>query len=163
MASTSAAEEGLWRYLCSIDLTEKLEGWNCDPNALLPLLVADPRRIKQTLTDGMWVRILDVAAALTARRYRSEGRLVLEVDDPYRGSAAGVFLLDVEPDGVTCEPTSERADVRLDIRELSSAYLGEVRFRDLWRVGLIGGSEEAVDRAEMLFSWPVRPWCPEVF
>lgn len=163
VAVNPAAEDGLWRYLCGLDLTEKLDGWNSDPNALLPRLVADARRVKRTTTDGMWVRILDVPAALQARRYRVDGRLVLEVHDPFRGSAAGTFLLEAHAGTATCAPTSEPADLRLDVRELSSAYLGGTTFFDLARAGLVSGSEEALERADLLFGWHIRPWCPEVF
>lgn len=163
MALSPAAEDGLWRYLTGLDLTKSLDGWNSDPNAMLPWLVADARRIKRRPTDGLWVRILDVPGALTARGYRSEEHLVLGIDDPFRGSASGTFLLRNGPDGAICEPTSEPADVQMDVRELGSVYLGGVTFRELGRAGLIAGSEDALDRADRLFGWHVAPWCPEVF
>ena len=54
--------------------------------------------------DCLWVRILDVPAALTSRRYQVEGRVVLELTDPFRGSAAGVFALEGGPTEQPAKP-----------------------------------------------------------
>jgi len=162
-ALTPAAEEGLWRFLAGIDLVKTIDAWNTDPDTVLTRVVAEPRRIEQTLSDGMWVRILDVPAALEARRYRIEGRLVLELSDPFRGSAAGTFALDGGPDGATCAPVSEAADLRMDVRQLGAAYLGGVPFSSLERAGLVEGDPEALRRADLMFGWDRQPWSPEVF
>ncbi len=162
-ALTPAAEEGLWRYLLGIDLVATVEGWNTDPNSLLPYLVSDSRRVERSISDGVWVRVLDVPGALTARRYQVEGRLVLDIDDPFRGSAAGRFVLEGGPDGARCEPSDESPDLRLDVRELGSLYLGGVPATELHRSGLIEGEPAAVRRADLMFGWHLQPWCPEVF
>ncbi len=162
-ALTPAAEEALWRYLVGIDLVATIESWNTDPNSVLPGTVADSRRIEQTISDGMWVRILDVPAALAARRYQIEGRLVLDVSDPFRGSAAGRFALEGGPEGSTCEPVSDQPDIRLDVRELGSTYLAGFSFSELGRAGLVEGTPEALRTADLMFGWHLQPWCPEVF
>ena len=52
----------------------------------LPWLLADARDAQLTdLTDGLWVRLFDVAAALAARTYEREGRMVIEVVDARAG------------------------------------------------------------------------------
>jgi predicted acetyltransferase len=162
-ALTPAAEEALWRYLVGIDLVATVDSWNTDPSSVLPAVVADARRVEQTISDGMWVRILDVPAALTARRYQIDGRLVFEVADPFRGSAAGTFVLEGGPDGATCEPTSGATDIRLDVRELGSTYLGGLSFSELARAGLVEGTPDALRTADLMFGWTIAPWCPEVF
>ncbi|MBT8164531.1 MAG: GNAT family N-acetyltransferase [Acidimicrobiia bacterium] len=162
-ALTPAAEEGLWRYLLSLDLVAKVESWNTDPNSVLPGAVADSRRVERTISDGIWVRILDVPAALSARRYQIDGRLVFEVFDPFRGSAAGTFALEGGPEGATCEPVTSEPDLRLDVRELGSTYLGGFSFSELSRAGLVEGTTESLRTADLMFGWPLAPWCPEVF
>ncbi len=162
-ALTPAAEEALWRYLIGIDLVATVESWNTDPSSILPLVVADSRRVEQTISDGLWVRILDVPAALAARRYQIEGRLVFEVADPFRGSASGTFVLEGGPDGATCEPASGTPDIRLDVRELGSTYLGGLTFSELARAGLVEGTPDALRTADLMFGWTIDPWCPEVF
>lgn len=162
-AATPAAEDALWRYLLAMDLVATVESWNTDPNSLLPHLVADSRRIERSVSDGMWVRILDVPGALAARRYQTEGRLVVEVTDPFRGSATGRFLLVGGADGAECGSTDAAPDLQLDVRELGSAYLGGVTFTELARAGKVSGSPDAIRRADLMFGWHLRPWCPEVF
>ena len=162
-ALTASAEEGLWRYLAGIDLVGTIDSWNADPNCLLPHLVGDSRRVERVVSDGMWVRILDVPGALTARRYPVAGRLVLEVADPFRGSASGTFVLEGGPDEAHCEPSDAPPDLRLDVRELGSLYLGGVTATELHRAGLIEGDEAAVRLADLMFGWHLHPWCPEVF
>ena len=163
IGANPAAEEALWRYLTSIDLVKTIDSWNTDPNSTLPRVVEDSRRVEQSISDGMWVRILDVPAALSARRYQVEGRLVLELTDPFRGSAEGTFVLEGGPHGAVCEPGSGEPDVRLDVRELGSAYLGGFRFSQLAGAGLLTGTPEALRRADLMFGWHRQPWCPEVF
>jgi len=89
--------------------------------------------------------------------------VALEVTDPFRGSAAGTFSLEGGPDGATCEPVSEEAELRLDVREFGSAYLGGFIFSRLAGAGLVAGAPEALREADLMFGWPVQPWCPEVF
>ena len=43
--------------------------------------MADPRRARPRISDGLWVRIIDVPAALTARRYAAPVNMVIEVTD----------------------------------------------------------------------------------
>lgn len=162
-ALTPAAEDGLWRYLAGIDLVTTINAWNTDPDSILTRVVAESRRVEQTLSDGLWVRILNVPSALEARRYRVEGRLVLEVSDPFRDSATGTFALEGGPDGASCLPVSETPDLRMDVAELSSTYLGGITFSDLARAGRIEGDPEALRRADLMFGWDIKPWCPEVF
>lgn len=162
-ALTPAAEEGLWRYLGGIDLVGTIEAWNGDPASILPHIVSDARRVTRRISDGMWVRILDVPASLSARRYAVDGSLTIELTDPFRQAAAGVFRLTGGPEGAVCEPSAEPPDLRMDVRELGSLYLGGVSASDLARSGLIAGDEAAVRRADLMFGWHVPPWCPEVF
>jgi len=162
-ADSPAAEEALWRYLSSIDLVATIESWNTDPSSVLPASVADARRVERTISDGMWVRILDVPAALAARRYQIVSRLVIEVSDPFRGSATGTFALEGGPSGAVCEPATDAPDIRLDVRELGSAYLGGFSFSELGRAGLVEGTADALHTADLMFGWHIQPWCPEVF
>jgi predicted acetyltransferase len=162
-ALTAAAEDALWRYLLGIDLVQTVEAWNTDPDSVLPFLVADSRRVERTISDGMWVRILNVPAALEARRYRVDGRLVFEVTDPFWGRSTGTYVLEGGPDGAVCRPGDGPPDLRLDVRELGAAYLGGTPFAAMGRAGLVGGEPEALERADLMFGWHRQPWCPEVF
>ena len=74
IGTSLVATREIWRYLFGIDLRERVEHSFVDPALTLYLGVADPRRLRLKLTDGLWLRLIDVAAALRARAWGS-GRL----------------------------------------------------------------------------------------
>ncbi len=84
----------------------------------------------------MWVRLLDVPAALAARRYATDLDVVLDVHDPFL-DLGGRVRLEGGADGAACQPTADRADLALGVGALGSLYLGGVRAQTLARAGLI--------------------------
>ena len=75
--------------------------------------------------DSLWLRLIDVGAALTARGYSSACDVVVDVVDPTCPWNQRAWRLTVDDDGVgTCQPTSDEADVRLPVQALGAAYLG---------------------------------------
>ncbi|MBM3696771.1 MAG: GNAT family N-acetyltransferase, partial [Actinobacteria bacterium] len=125
----------------------------------LSLLLAAPRRLQQRVGDHIWVRLVDVAAALAARRYAAEGELVLEVADAFTPEAGGRFLLRGGPDGAECSRTDRAPDLSLSSSDLAGCYLGDARLRDLAWLGRVQGAPEAVDRAQRMLHWTLAPWC----
>jgi predicted acetyltransferase len=146
-----------------VDLTQTIKTRTRPPEELLSLLLADPRRMKTRQGDGLWARLLDVPAALTARRYSTEGRLVLDVIDSFLPEAGGVFELVGGPDGAECRRSDVGPELTVDMAGLSARYLGEGSFRLLHEAGRATGSEEVVRRADLMFGWHRRPWCPHYF
>jgi predicted acetyltransferase len=166
MAWTSdAAYTNLWRQLLDVDLVTRVDSWKRPVDEPLRWLLADPRRMQvKALTDELWLRPVDVAACLTARAYRTDGRLVLEVVDDFLGSAAGRYRLDASPAGATCTPTDESADLTLGVAELGSLYLGGVMASTLARAGRIDEhAVGALTRADLLFSTDRAPYCRTMF
>src|SRR5690606_26413847 len=84
--------------------------------------------------DFLWVRPLDVVAALQARTYATDGSVVLEVRDPLE-IAAGRYRLDVSGGRATCRRTDESADLTLPVRALGAVYLGGIRLAGLHAAG----------------------------
>jgi predicted acetyltransferase len=164
VATTTEAYRAMWHHVFSVDLIRSFEAplrpW---PEPLLHML-ADPRRLRTQVLDSLFLRILDVPAALTARCYPVADRLVLDVTDPFRPFASGRWILDAGPDGAECKPTEADADVHLDIRELASVYLGGLRIGELACAGRIKTTKaDVVRRADVLFGWHTPPWTPGVF
>jgi predicted acetyltransferase len=154
-----AAEARLWRYLCDHDWVTGVSAGQRRVDEPWRFLLRDPRTVWQSdRWDGEWVRVLDVPAALTARRYEVPGRLALRVTDK-DGFAEGTFALDGGPDGATCVPTTANPDVTLPVATLSALYLGGFGAR---RAALLGWlSEEttgAVARMEVMFRTAIAPW-----
>ncbi|MFI1208520.1 GNAT family N-acetyltransferase [Streptomyces sp. NPDC020802] len=164
IAVTPAAERALWQYVCSVDWVTAVRTGRRAPDDLLPHLLPDPRAAAITSqVDWLWVRILDVVAALEARTYAATGALVLEVVDG-NGPAAGRYRLDASPEGASCTRTGESAELTLSAAELGALWLGDqsvVRLASLGRV-----REEragAAEVADALLRTSRRPWCPDIF
>lgn len=160
ITATPPARAGLWRYFCGLDLVTGLEAWNAPVDEALPWLVVNPRRVHTQVFDALWVRVMDVPAALSARHYRVPGRVVFELTG---SEAAGVYELDAGPDGAECKPSHAEPDLTLDAAALGAVYLGGTSLATLAAAGHATGSAGAVRRADLMFSWHEQPWCQEVF
>ncbi|MEO3943107.1 GNAT family N-acetyltransferase [Paenarthrobacter nicotinovorans] len=128
VAATQAAYLDLWRFMGSIDLIEEVVWAEAPVDDPLVWALEDPRCVDASdVRDMLWLRILDIGAALQARHYPSAGRLVLEVEDSL-SLAGGTWVL--ESDGgaaaVVSEAAGEAADLSMDISDLASIYLGAV-------------------------------------
>lgn len=161
IALTPAAYSGLWSFLLNQDLIRQLRAWNVPAETALHHLYANFRE-SQTLSDGLWVRILDVEAGLSARRYSADGSLVLEVFDPIDRTASR-YRLEVSEGVGTCKATSETSDLMLDMEDLGAGFLGRPRFRRLRVLGRVDGAPAACALADAMFDWHPQPWCQEVF
>ncbi|MVO88802.1 GNAT family N-acetyltransferase [Streptomyces sp. p1417] len=123
VATTRQSYASLWRYFIDLDAHDHLtyEGAVDEP---LPHLLRNPRAVRTTVVDNLWVRLVDVGRALTARRYPAGLDVVLEVEDTFCPWNTGRHHLRAEGETVTCERTRARADLRLSVAELGAAYLG---------------------------------------
>jgi predicted acetyltransferase len=160
IGATPEALASVWRYLLDIDWTATVKAELLPIDHPLFLLLAEPRRMQMTLGDGLWVRLVDVGAALSARAYASDEPLVLDVRDAFCDWNAGRWRLA----GGSAERTNDDADLALDVADLGSVYLGGFTWHDL-RAALRVDERVpgAVERADRVFgSWP-KPWCPEIF
>ncbi len=155
MGVSPEATAGIWRYLLDIDLMERVRGELVPIDHPLFLLLEQPRRLRFRLTDSLWLRLVDVGAALAARSL--EGEVVLEVGDAFCPWNDARFSLDGSK-------TMEDADIRLDVADLATVYLGGFTFAQLQRAGHAEElTEGAVPRADAAFRTDRAPWCPEIF
>ena len=167
-----ASEQAIWEWLFSIDLVATVRVWRGPAPHPLQLLVTEPRRLSTTLNDGLWLRIIDLPAALQARSYGRSGTLVLEVTDAFCPSNAGRWELSVAAgDGdsagaVRVRPAQPAAvvDIALDIADIAAVYLGAFRFADLVRVGrVVACRPGGIESADALFSNAARPNAATMF
>ncbi len=165
ITATDAAATALWRFCVEIDLTTTLHLQNRPLEEPLRWRLADPRQLRVTrVTDDLWVRLLDVPRALAARRYATEDRFVLAVEDPSRPANTGRYLLAGGPGGAACHPTEDAADLTLDVATLGALYLGGTRLGTLARAGRIGaGAADTLRRADLFFGTDPAPWCGTPF
>src|SRR5918994_6395642 len=131
MAATPAASLDLWRFLLDIDLMARLEWWNPAVDDPLLLAVAEPRKLEWTVGDALWLRIVDLPAALAGRRYRTDGEVVLEVADELCPWNDGRWSLRVDGGVPLVEPTTAPADLACEVADVGAAYLGAFSFAQL--------------------------------
>lgn len=164
---SSDIEAAMWRFLCDIDLADRVVA-NARPlDDPLRWWLVEPRRLRTTsVSDWLWVRVLDVSAALSARRYEvdRDHSVVLDVVDRSRPASGGRFRLDAGPDGAACTSTTAAADLTLDTADLGSCYLGGVAPSTLAAAHRIEENRSgAIARADALFLTRRLPFCDTGF
>ena len=187
IGATPAAEMELWSWLCSMDLFPTIRGRRTSVPHPLQLALAEPRALGLVVNDGIWLRLVDLPAALAARRYAPDTSLVLDVTDAFLPANSGCWRLAVDANGVgtatrvtaagpeasgapttpTLEasgaPPSEASgapDLALDIADLAACYLGAVRPSELARAGRVRELiPGALARADRCFGAERAPWC----
>jgi len=161
---SAAATLDVWRYLFDVDLVSSIRSRNLPVDHPLLLTMAEPRRLGWSLSDALWLRLVDVARALEARSWAQNGQLVLELHDEFCSWNEGRWQLSVADGRASVSPTRAQPDLDLDAGDLAATYLGGLRMNDLVRAGRVvehrDGSATAADR--MLWV-PAAPWCPQVF
>jgi predicted acetyltransferase len=164
VAVDAASAARLWRVAAEVDLVVRVVADQRGVDDPLPLWLTDARAVRQRYrTDFQWVRVLDVPAALAARRYACAGALVLEVEDGL-GHAAGRFALEGAPDGAQCAPTTAAADLAVRVEALGAAYQGGASLAALAAAGWVREERPgALAVADAMFGWLARPWCATLF
>ena len=152
-ANTPDAYAALWRFLLELDLTTTVTAELRPVDEPVRWLLNDFRAMTVETYDHLWLRILDVPAALTAREFFAPLDLVIEVTDAL-GHAAGRYHL-----GSVVEPVETAPAVTLSINDLSAIYLGGVSATTLHQAGRIAEHERgAVAQLDAAFTSPVTPW-----
>jgi predicted acetyltransferase len=150
----------IWRYLFDIDWTARIEASLLPVDHALFHLLATPRRMRFRVGDGLWVRLVDVGSALSARRYAGGGAVVVEVADAFCPWNEGRYR--ITPAGT--KRTRAEPHLRCDVTALGSVYLGGFTFLQLVRGGRVEELRRgAAARADALFRSERAPWCPEIF
>jgi predicted acetyltransferase len=167
MAADAAATAALWTDLLTRDLIDEVVATHRPVDDPLLDMLADRRRARAYLTDGLWIRLIDLPAALRQRRYSCAADIVLEVTDELLPANAGRWRLQCPgPDGETasCERTTAAADIALPVAALGAGYLGGTRLGALAAAGLVTERKHgALARLSAAMHSDPAPWCPLVF
>ena len=138
----------------------------------LPWMLTNLRAAVPTdVGDGLWLELLDIPAALEARRYEQSGSLVVELIDPDGLDAGGGRIdrrtrvaLDASPDGARVVVTKRSPDLTLHAAAVGAAYLGGTR---LSHAAIYHGWDEhragALLELEFLPATREEPWCSSFF
>ena len=163
VAEEPAVAHVVWSHLLDLDLTTEVLSPNLATDDPVLSMLVDVRSAQPRTQDNLWVRLVDVGAALVARRYRAEVDVVLEVADPVLPHNAGRWHVRASAGGQPEVARTDRAaDLALDVRELGAAYLGGISLAELAGAGLVTElAPGALHAASTAFGWhraPVASW-----
>jgi len=168
IAVDGAATAALWADLLTRDLIGEVAARQRPVDDPLLDMLADRRRARAYLTDGLWIRLTDISAALRSRRYCCAADVVLEVTDELLPANAGRWRLQcpglADDAAASCERTTAAADIVLPVAALGAGYLGGVRLSALATAGLVTEHRKGAlaTLSAALYSDPA-PWCPSMF
>ena len=170
MTTDAVAGAALWADLLTRDLIGEVVARMRPVDDPVLDMLADRRRARAYLTDGLWIRLVDVPAALTARRYACAADIVIEVTDDLMPANAGRWRLqcpgpaDGEATTASCERTTAAADIALPVAALGAGYLGGTRLGALAGAGLVSEQKRgALSRLSAALYADPAPWCPSMF
>jgi predicted acetyltransferase len=173
MATDPAAHAAIWNDLLNRDLVGEVRARMRPVDDPLLYLLADSRRARPKLADGLWIRLVRVPEALTRRRYACAVDVVIEVADGLFAENAGRWRLrapgalaggPAAEQAASCERTSAAAELTLPVQALGAAYLGGARLAGLAAAGLVREERPGVVAAlSTAMSWEPAPWCPAGF
>jgi len=156
VAATDAAYAALWRFLLDLDLIGEVSAPLRSIAEPLVWQLENPRAVRASAErDHLWLRLLDVPAALGHRRYAAPGVFRLDVADDL-DIAGGEFLLTVTSDGAgSAHPLAVgeatpagAAHLSMSVADLAALYLGGPSAGVLSRAGRV--TEHTKDAAAHL-------------
>jgi predicted acetyltransferase len=157
-AADPASYALLWRSVLDRDLVSKVEGPRPVDDPIIALL-ADPRQLRASLTDELWVRLVEVDRALTSRAYASPVDVVIEVEDDVCPWNARRWRLSADATGAECKPVEDEPDMSVPVSSLGSAYMGDGLLTAQLDAGLLREhAPGAVRRLATAMSWSPKPW-----
>ena len=141
VTTTPRALRGLWRYLFEVDLVRTVKAFRVPVPDPLQHILLEPRALGLVVNDGLWVRLVDLPAALAGRRYATTDSLVLEVSDGFCPWNAGRWRMETAGEPweaqARVERTEDEPDLVLDTTDLAAIYLGGIRPTELAVAGRI--------------------------
>ncbi|MGL5829785.1 MAG: GNAT family N-acetyltransferase, partial [Angustibacter sp.] len=151
-ALTAAASYRLWQSVLSLDLTARTSVPRLGTGDPLVSWLTDLRAAHPVRRDKLWLRIVDLARALGARRYGVPIDLVLEVVDDFCPWNAGRWEVQGDERTALCSRTRRPPDLTIRIADLAAVFAGEVALSALAAAGLVKCSNrELLLRTSMAF------------
>jgi predicted acetyltransferase len=158
LSASIDAHAAIWRFLLDLDLARTIRVGNRPLDDPIRWLLAEWRhyRVKH-VSDGLWLKMVDPVAALEARGYAVDDRLVLDLEGDR-------LLLEAKGGEARCSATSLEPQIEIDRSMLAATYLGGVRFAALRDGRCLRELEHgACRRADLMFASERDPWCSYEF
>lgn len=136
-ALDARASRRLWSVMTNLDLTHTVQADRVAPDDPLVSLLADPSGTKMTVSDNLWLRILDLPAALEGRGWSADCDVTVAVADDLLADNAGTWHIEAVGGAARITRSDHSADISLAIPELSAAYLGGTTLVTMARAALV--------------------------
>ena len=160
-AETPGAWSGLWSHVMAHDFGQTIRADLRPIDDPIHSLLRGMRRARTQVSDGLWLRVLDVGGVLEARSYSGAGALEFTVNDPL-GYVDGSYRLETDGKSTSVAPI-DRADLTLDVEDLGALSLGGRSAVEMALAGRITGPQEGIERLDTLFRGTRAPWSPVIF
>ena len=157
------SERAVWQFLTEIDLVDEVVNWNDPIDRPFDWWLSDPRLAARKVSDALYLRLVDVRAALQERSYQRDGTVTLAVADPVCTWNEKTYRLMVSAGRGLCDVVDDDPDVSVDVAALASAYLGDRSPFELARVGRVTGDTEAISLLGDMLRCDVAAYCQEMF
>lgn len=155
--SDAVAIAELWRFVLNLDLVDTVVAADRPVDELVEWMLRDARQCRtEALEDDLWVRLVDVPAALAARSYGGREPITVRVHDPLLSENSGTFRIGAQ--GV--ERCSDDPQLELDVAALGALYLGDVLVSHLVAANRVQVHDPSVLAvADEVFATVAVPWC----
>jgi predicted acetyltransferase len=163
VAADADAAAALWRFVLDVDLAIRLRAELRPVDDPILALLEDPQRAKVTRGMGLYLRLVDVEAAVAARGSAADGSLVLDLTDGMLPQNAGPWRLTSEAGEARLERTDDAPDLAMDVEALGSAFLGGTRVTQLRLAGQVAGSHEAATHLDRILAVDLAPTTDIIF
>ncbi len=158
------AYRSLWSFIRRHDLVGSVRWDNAPSDDPAVELFMEPRLLHARDHEGLWLRMVDVPAALAGRGWNADGELSLSVaEDALAPWNTGIWRLSVADGSAEVTPGAASADLQLSVKALALLYTGRRSARELAAWGMLEGAPPALRRADALFATPHAPHCPDHF
>lgn len=160
-ATSQPVENDLWRFLVGIDLVDEIVVYVRPMDDPVEAMLVNAHAVRSEIDDGeLWLRLVEVPAALAARTYGAGEPVVVEVRDRHLPGNAGRYR--IGPQGT--ERTTDEPGLSLDVDVLGMLYLGAWRVSKLAGIGRVEVHDPAaLAAADRLFATADVPWCGTLF
>jgi predicted acetyltransferase len=163
-ATSPLALKEMWRFIFGIDLVVQIKAFAQPMDDPLFFMLAEPRRLQTQVEDGLWLRVVDVRAALEGRSYAADGQISFLLRDDFCPWNEGRYTLDVKSGEGRLTEAAGEVDLELSARELGAIYLGGTPLTALAGAGrVVEHSPGAARRVDLTFYSEVTPRCTEEF
>ena len=128
-------------------------------------MLLEPCVLGRRTSDGVWLRVVDAAAALAGRGYQHAGETTLEIaEDAECPWNVGVYRLVADGMQAQAAKTRAKAEIRIAPQGLASLLAGHASLSQLAHVGRAEVADvKRLPALDALFSTRYRPHCMNGF